>query len=110
MMVFCIGVPAALHAMTVHDADRATVIRITHVKTKNWGGETITGVWGPGVPLVVFGEGPMLRARVWNAGAGYAIYDIDARDVAVDRRSPWQAVTAFAVAVRAGWSQPAAPS
>lgn len=105
-----VGPFAALQAMTAHDGDRATVSRITRVMIKNRDGTSSTGALGPGYPLVVSGEGPWLQAREWIARAGYRTFAVDARDVVVDRRSPWQAFKAFADAVRAAWSPPASPS
>ncbi|MDX7951249.1 hypothetical protein P7D22_08670 [Lichenihabitans sp. Uapishka_5] len=110
VLAVCFGVPTALHVMTRHDADRATVIRMTRVTTRNPDGSTTMVPLAPGARLVMSGEGPTLQARVWNTGVGYKIYDVDARDVARDHHSPWQAVTAFAAAVHAGWARPAARS
>lgn len=110
VIALSIGPFAALQVMAAHDGDRATVSRITRVTTKNQDGTSSTGALGPGYPLVVSGNGPWLQVREWIAGAGYKTYAVDARDVVVDRRSPWQAVMAFADAVRAAWTPPALPS
>ena len=109
-VILSVGALAALSAMTSHDGDLAHVTRITRITVKNQDGSLARGVLGPGVALTVTGDGPTLQAREWIAGAGYRTYPIDARDIDVVHRSPWQAVKAFVAAVHAGWARPAEPS